>query len=362
MPARLRYEGTGLLVPKDVIAEKQAQLRAGVDQFMRKYQPFSSGLYIVFKWSFILPHYSHKKDIIVFRVELLNLSTGETQVRAWEMKDYYLMTDTIFNHPRPFVLTGYLYADWYQELFGLALNEKKNKSLEKVLETAYEIFKLSSKEIVILKGFCKINLAWGKEYGGLEYKLKVRAYDANKKLREYNWLLETDPFENRYLKLDKASQSPKRIPFKTRANSVDTPEDLNTTLKAFRITNYKGSLLKANLQIVGNNLKVLTTPTSQNNSQSPANRSRTPLAIGGNRLFTPLKNAFFAKQQLNVTPDPKEFLPIGGSEMTTNESPKKNEILSPIFHGPGMNKKGFRLLTTPVKKKTDLNRTFGIFS
>ncbi len=359
MPARLRYEGTGLLVPKDVIAEKEEQLRYGIDQFMRKYPPFSSGLFIVFKWAFILPHSTHKKDIILFRVELLNLSSGETQVRAWEMKDQYLISETVFNHPRPFVLTGYLFADWYQDLFGLALYEKKNRSVEKVLENAYIIFKLSSKDIEIKKASCRINLAWGKEYGGLEYKLKAKAYDSSNKLREYNWLLETDPLEERYLKVEKASVSPKRIPDKTRANSAEVPEELSTTLKAFRITNYKGSNPKANLQVIGNNPKSQSSPKENKQGFSPV-RPKTPMVMPVNRLFTPLKNTFFAKHQLNFNTDPKEFLPIGGTEITV-ESPKKTEGSSPVFV-PGRIRKAFRLFNTPNGTKNDLNRTFGIFS
>lgn len=357
MPARLRYEGTGLLVPKEVVAAKEKQLKFGIEQFMSKYLPFTTGIYIVFKWAFVLPHYVHKKDLTLFRVELLNLSTGETQVRSWEMKEDSLVSDTIYNHPRPFVLTGYRFAEWYQELFGHALNEKKNKSLDKALRKAAVLFKLSVEKIEILEGSCKVNLAWGKEYGGIEYKIKVKACDGNERIREYNWLLETDPFEDRYFKFDKSSQSPKRTPLRSRAGSVELPEEANTTLKAFKITNYKGSPFK-NLQIIGNNMN-LRTPSPKNEQLSPL-RPMTPSVLPMMRLFTPLKNTFYNRNQLNTNFDPKEFSPFGGNE--TTETPKKPEGGTPIFV-PGRIKKHFRLFNTPINiKKKDLNKTFGNFS
>ena len=63
MPARLRYEGTGFLVPKEVITLKEEQLKRGATQFFAKSPPYTNGLYIIFKWAFILPHDNHKRDI-----------------------------------------------------------------------------------------------------------------------------------------------------------------------------------------------------------------------------------------------------------------------------------------------------------
>lgn len=201
MPSRLRYEGTGLLIPQYIVTAKEAQLRLGMAQFQKRDNFFSNGLCIIFRWAFVIPVNPNNKSLTIFRVELLHLSTGETYCRSWEMKDGALLSDQELNHPRPFVLTGFLYPEWYQELYGNALYSSKNKSLEKALSVAIHYYKMNYLTIKIYKAACKISLPWGgKEYGGVEYKLVVRAADLKNVEREYDLIVEVDPMEERYKK------------------------------------------------------------------------------------------------------------------------------------------------------------------
>ena len=93
------------------------------------------------------------------------------------MKEDTLLSDQELNHPRPFILTGFLYPDWAQDLFGMALISKKNKSLEKALQIAVKFHKIDAMSIKIMSASCKISLAFGKEYAGVEYKITAKAND-----------------------------------------------------------------------------------------------------------------------------------------------------------------------------------------
>jgi len=172
MPYGLYYENSTFKIPHEVVMIRAKQLKTGMTQFLNLPSPYSCGLYIIYRWAFTQSKEPKVAGHIYFKVELLNISTGDRVFRVWEMKDNHLLADNKLENPFPFTNCGYVYADWSQELTQKGLSRKDNISLDQVLTMLESDNEVSYKMVVVSEGSCKLQRDQNDEIW-LEYRIWV---------------------------------------------------------------------------------------------------------------------------------------------------------------------------------------------
>jgi hypothetical protein len=166
----LYYEDTHTKVPHELILLKSKQLRAGFSQFSSLKSSHSSGLFILYKWSFTQSKQANRSGHIFFIIELLNLANAESLYRVWEMKDNHLLNDSKLGSANPYIKSGYLYADWWQELKNKGLSLSDNKSLKRACEAGIEETSIQYLQYIVSDGSVRIRPIGGEKVR-VEYKM-----------------------------------------------------------------------------------------------------------------------------------------------------------------------------------------------